>query len=53
MWIVRPWDPEAAMLLRESAAVPAPFQPLWPRLTWTIVSIALPSRATNGPATWP
>src|SRR5215467_523489 len=48
-----PWDPEAALLLRESAAVPAPFQPLWPRLTWTTVSIAWPSRATKGPATWP
>src|SRR5512140_3016592 len=48
-----PWDPEAAMLRRASAAVPAPFQPLWPRLTWATVSIARPSRATNGPATWP
>src|SRR5512135_1404416 len=53
MWIVRPLESEAAMLLRASAAVPAPFQPLWPRLTGTSVSIALPSRATNGPATWP
>src|SRR5215469_3927443 len=53
MWMVMPWDPEAAMLRRASAAVPAPFQPLWPRLTWTTVSIAWPSRATKGPATWP
>src|SRR6516165_6001687 len=53
MWIVRPRASEAAMLRRASAAVPAPFQPLWPRLTWTTVSIAWPSRDTNGPATWP
>src|SRR2546429_2539933 len=53
MWIVRPLASEAAMLLRPSAAVPAWFQPSWPRLTGTIVSIALPSLATNGPATWP
>src|SRR6185437_3875579 len=53
MCMVIPWAFEAAMLRRASAAVPAPFQPLWPRLTWTTVSIAWPSRATYGPATWP
>src|SRR6266566_4164663 len=53
MWIVMPLASEAAMPRRASAAVPAWFQPSWPRLTGTIVSIALPSRATNGPATWP
>src|SRR5438874_6076253 len=53
MWIVMPWASEAAMLLSESAAGPALFQPSWPRLTGTIVSIALPSLATNGPVTWP
>src|ERR1051326_7524812 len=52
MWTVRPGDPEA-MFRRESAAGPALFQPSWPRLTGTIVSIALPSWATNGPVTWP
>src|SRR6476661_2962135 len=52
MWTVRPGDPEA-MFRRESAAGPALFQPSWPRLTGTIVSIALPSRDTNGPVTWP
>src|SRR6478752_6571003 len=53
MWTVRPGDPETAMFRRESAAAPALFQPSWPRLTGTIVSIALPSWATNGPVTWP
>src|SRR6185312_12176660 len=53
MWTVRPCDPETAMFRRESAAGPALFQPSWPRLTGTIVSIALPSWATNGPVTWP
>src|SRR4029077_553772 len=53
MWTVRPCDPETAMFRRESAAGPALFQPSWPRLTGTIVSIALPSWATNGPVTLP
>src|SRR6201995_4161612 len=53
MWTVRPCDPDRAMLRRESAAAPALFQPSWPRLTGTIVSIAFPSRDTNGPVTWP
>src|SRR5436190_10392321 len=52
MWTVRPGDPEA-MFRRESAAGPALFQPSWPRLTGTIVSIALPAWATKGPITWP
>src|SRR5260370_37054918 len=34
------------------AASEAPFQPFEPRLTGTMVSMALPSRERNGPATW-
>src|SRR6476660_8689743 len=53
MWTLRPCDPETAMFLRESAARPAMFQPSWPRLTGTIVSVAVPSWGTNGPVTGP
>src|SRR6266704_4491904 len=35
-----------------SARSPATFQPSLPRLTGTMVSIALPSLAVIGPATW-
>src|SRR5271165_975915 len=50
---VRPSAPATAMARSESAAGPAALQPLLPRLTGTIVSIALPSLETIGPVTWP
>src|SRR5215813_5157849 len=52
MWMARPCALACAMPRMESAALPAPFQPFLPRLTGTTVSIAWPSLATNGPATW-
>ena len=53
MWEVRPsaWDPVIARM--ESAAVAAPFQPWLPRLTETMVWMALPSADGIGPVTWP
>src|SRR6266699_946131 len=41
-----------AMVRSVVAAADAPFQPFEPRLTGTMVSIALPSVATLGPVTW-
>ena len=53
MWDARPsaWDPVIARM--EAAAVAAPFQPWLPRLTETMVCIALPSADGIGPATCP
>ena len=42
-----------AMFRRLVAAAEAPFQPFEPRLTGTMVSIALPSLAKIGPSTCP
>src|SRR5215472_3064832 len=53
MCTVTPSALDVAMARSPSAADPAALQPLLPRLTGTSVSIALPSLATNGPATWP
>ena len=41
------------MDLMSVTTVPAALQPLLPRLTWTMVSIALPSAAVIGPVTVP
>ena len=51
--VARPFAWALAMLRSAVAAAGAPFQPFEPRLTGTIVSIALPSLAKNGPATCP
>ena len=53
IWTVSPAAPEVAMARSESAAGDAALQPLLPRLTTTIVSIALPSEDVIGPVTWP
>ena len=53
MWTVIPPAPDLAMARIRSTAALAPFQPSWPRLTGTIVSIACRSRARTGPTTWP
>src|SRR6266550_1239401 len=52
-WEARPsaWDPVIARM--EPAAVAAPFQPWLPRLTDTMVWMALPSADGIGPVTWP
>src|SRR5260370_33849615 len=52
MWTARPFAWLSAMVRSVVAASEAPFQPFEPRLTGTMVSMALPSPETNGPATW-
>ena len=51
-WMASPFALLSAMVRSVVAASEAPFQPFEPRLTGTMVSMALPSRETNGPATW-
>ncbi len=53
MWTDNPPEFACAMSRSFVAASEAPFQPFEPRLTGTMVSIALPSRAKIGPATCP
>ena len=53
MCTAMPLAPAEAIARSESAAGAASFQPLLPRLTGTIVSIALPSADAIGPVTWP
>ena len=53
MWKVRPFAFEPAIARMESAALPAPFAPFEPRLTWRMVCRAWPSADGMGPATWP
>ena len=48
MWEVRPFAFDAVIARMESAAFAAPFQPFLPRLTWTMVSMALPSADGSG-----
>src|SRR3954447_3520835 len=50
--MARPFALPWAMVRSVVTASVAPFQPFEPRLTGTMVSMALPSRETNGPATW-
>ena len=50
MWTARPFALLPAMVRSVVAASEAPFQPFEPRLTGTMVSMALPSLETNGPA---
>ena len=45
---VMPLAPDSPMDLMSVATGPAALQPLLPRLTWTMVSIALPSAAMIG-----
>ena len=53
MCVANPSAFACAMLCRLVAAADAPFQPFEPRLTGTMVSIALPSLAKTGPCTCP
>ncbi len=52
MWKARPSASVRAMTRSLVAAADAPFQPFEPRLTGTMVSIALPSADGIGPASW-
>src|SRR5215831_9024943 len=52
-WDVRPLGSDRVIARMELADVAAPSHPFLPRLTDTMVCIALPSDDGTGPVTWP